>query len=284
MHSLKRVMNHISNLTFAGCAVLVVLIYAPLHAQDRDETLADIRQDLSVLYYEVQKLKRELSTTGGANVPGASGTVLERVNLIDAELARLTALTEELEFRVNNVVTDGTRRIADLEFRLVELEGGDVSTLSETTTLGAIDLPNEAEQPAEDEGQEPQLAANEEVDFAAADEAMSNEDFAAAAEAFGQFAQNYPAGPLTIAALFKSGEAYRALKEDRLAAEKYLEAYRRNPKSDFAPAALTELGAALGRIGKKDAACALLRQAEVSFAQSEYAAQIQTEIGNLVCP
>ncbi|MEO0761253.1 MAG: tol-pal system protein, partial [Pseudomonadota bacterium] len=35
-------------------------------AQDA-ETLADIRQEMTVLYVEVQRLRRELSTTGGAS-------------------------------------------------------------------------------------------------------------------------------------------------------------------------------------------------------------------------
>ena len=41
---------------------------AALMAQDNDQTLADIRQQLTVLSVEVQKLRRELSTTGGGSV------------------------------------------------------------------------------------------------------------------------------------------------------------------------------------------------------------------------
>ncbi len=33
-------------------------------AAQQDQTLADIRQELSVLFVDVQRLKRELSTTG----------------------------------------------------------------------------------------------------------------------------------------------------------------------------------------------------------------------------
>jgi hypothetical protein len=58
------------------------------------------------------------------------------VNSIEAELSRLTARTEELSNRIDRIVADGTNRIGDLEFRLVELEGGDVSRLGETSTLG----------------------------------------------------------------------------------------------------------------------------------------------------
>ena len=112
--------------------VLIValgLAFGPVVAQAQDaQTLADVRQELTVLNVEVQKLRRELSTTGGAGAPVASGSVLDRVNAMESELQRLTSKTEELENKVNRVVTDGTNRIGDLEFRLVELEGGDVGS------------------------------------------------------------------------------------------------------------------------------------------------------------
>ena len=89
----------------------------PLPLAAQDPTLADIRQELSVLFVEVQKLKRELSTTGGVST-NIGGDTLQRVDLIEAELQRLTAKTENLEFRIGRVVSDGTNRIGDLEFRL----------------------------------------------------------------------------------------------------------------------------------------------------------------------
>ena len=48
-------------------AFLILLgpvLAGPAAAQSRQETLADIRQQLTVLYVAVQQLKRELSTTG----------------------------------------------------------------------------------------------------------------------------------------------------------------------------------------------------------------------------
>ncbi len=124
-----------------ACAGFVVLAMAFGPSQNAsaqspdDQTLADIRQELSVLYVEVQRLRRELSTTGSPQIALPSGG-LERLDALEAELARLTEKTERLEFRIDQIVTDGTNRIGDLEFRLVELEGGDLSQLGETSTLG----------------------------------------------------------------------------------------------------------------------------------------------------
>ena len=82
--------------------VALGLAFGPVAAQAQDaQTLADVRQELTVLNVEVQKLRRELSTTGGASVAVTGGSVLERVNAMESELQRLTSKTEELENRIN---------------------------------------------------------------------------------------------------------------------------------------------------------------------------------------
>ena len=54
-----------------------------------DETLADIRQELSILYVELQRLKRELSTTGASGDVTVGGSALDRLGAIEAELPQL---------------------------------------------------------------------------------------------------------------------------------------------------------------------------------------------------
>ena len=104
-----------------------------------DETLADIRQELSILYVELQRLNRELSTTGASGDVTVGGSALDRIGAIEAELQRLTAKTEQLEFRIDRVVRDGTNRVGDLEFRLCELEADcDIANLEPGSTLGGV--------------------------------------------------------------------------------------------------------------------------------------------------
>jgi len=121
-------------------AVLALVVLVGLGpdrlAAQQEQTLADIRQELTVLNIEIQRLRRELSTTGAPGVPLASGSVLDRVVAAEAALKRLTERTEQMGSRIERIVADGTNRIGDLEFRLVELEGGDVGQLGETSTLG----------------------------------------------------------------------------------------------------------------------------------------------------
>ena len=188
----------------------VFLAAVPLagFAQDRAQSLADIRQELAVLNGSVQGLRTELATTGGANVAGFGGSLLDRVDAIEAALAQLTAKTESLEFRINQVVTDGTNRIGDLEFRLTELEGGDLGSVGQTPTLGGdtgATAPAPTPVPPATGGAS--LATNEQADFDRAKEVLGQGDFRGAADLFATFAQTYTGGPLTAEAHFYRGEA-----------------------------------------------------------------------------
>ena len=235
-----------------------------------DRTLADIRQELTILFTEVQKLRRELSTTGGAGVNTAGTSVLDRVSAMESELQRLTSKTEELENRINRIVADGTTRIGDLEFRLVELEGGDVSTLGETTTLGGADqtavaAPLPAPATPTDQAS---LAVGEEADFKRAQEALASGDFRAAADLFAAFNQTYPGGPLAPEAELRRGEALDKLGDTREAARAYLASFSAQPEGPLAPQALYELGRSLGVLGQTQEACVTLGEVGLRFPAS----------------
>jgi len=270
-------------------AAVFVLVSATLASAQDSETLADIRQELTVLHVEVQKLKRELSTTGGAGTATSGGSVLDRVNAIEDELRRLTAKTEQLQFRVEQVVTDGTRRIGDLEFRLVELEGGDVSQLGETTTLGGqalngdeprTDMPDMTTGTEEDA---PQLAVGEEADFEAAREALEAGEFAAAAEKLETFNDIYPGSPLGQQAQLAYGAALEGQGDIKAAARAYLDAFRLAPNGAHAPEALFRLGKGLGQLGQTTEACTTLAEVGVRFPGGEPASKAEAERTRLGC-
>src|SRR6056297_3384960 len=129
---------------YLAVTLAATLALAPVGAGAQStETLADIRQELSVLFVELKKLRRELSTTGGAGQLSGDGSILDRVNAIESEVQRLTGKTEELEFRIERVVRDGTNRLGDLEFRLCELEPEcDISNFEPGSTLGGVTAPD----------------------------------------------------------------------------------------------------------------------------------------------
>ena len=263
-------------------AVMMGLALAPIRAAAQDDqTLADIRQELNVLFVEMQRLKRELSTTGSPGVVVGGETALDRLNAIEGELQRLTARTEELEFRVDQIVQDGTNRIGDLEFRLVELEGGDISQLGETTTLGgdqvAAVAPTEPTQPST------QLAVGEEADFRAAEAAIEEGDHNRAVMLLQGFNQTYPGSPLAAEASLRRGQSLKELGDTREAARAFLDSYSMAPDGPLAPEAVLELGTALGQLGKTSEACVTLGEVSTRYPTSGAVEGAQSEMLALGC-
>jgi tol-pal system protein YbgF len=273
-------------------AVLTCLSLAlPVQAQDRAETLADIRQELSVLYVEIQKLKRELSTTGGASGLPAGGSILERVEAIEGELQRLTARTEELQYRIDRIVQDASNRIGDLEFRLCELEEAcDIATLGEGTTLGGTEPQTgtagaesgSGDAPADAAG-DPQMAVGEQADFDRARQALEAGNHAEAARLFQEFRQTYPGGPLSGKAGLLRGEALEAAGQTAKAARAYLDTFSGAPEGPQAPEALFRLGRALGTLGQTEEACVMLAEVANRYPGADVVTKAQDERQTLGC-
>ncbi len=268
---------------------LVAVLAATGAARAQDQTLADIRQELSVLFVEVQKLKRELSTTGGAGTAPAGGDLLQRVDLIEAELSRLTAKTEELEFRIDQVVSDGTNRIGDLEFRLCELETGcDVAQLGTTSTLGGETAGNATAPvptliPPAPQGGGTELAVGEQADFDRAKAALDSGDFRGAADLFETFTQTYTGGPLTSQAQYYRGRALAGVGETAAAARSYLNSFSGAPDGPVAADALLDLGIALGELGQHSEACVTLAEVAARFPGTANVSRAEEERRRLAC-
>ena len=277
-----------------GTFALFLMLWPISATAQNAQTLADIRQELTVLYVEMQRLKRELSTTGGPSVATAGDTTLDRLNAMERELQRLTSQTEQLDFRVNRIVEDGTNRIGDLEFRLVELEGGDIGSLGETSTLGgdtgaAISTtggaaPQTSEPSTNGLAAGTQLAVGEEDDFKAAQAALAEERYSDAADQFAAFSQNYPGGPLAAGADLGRGEALEALGDQREAARAYLNSFSLDPEGPVAPQSLFRLGRALGGLNQVTEACVTLSEVGIRFPGNPAVAEADEAKRALACP
>jgi tol-pal system protein YbgF len=253
-----------------------LLLAGPAFGQSREETLADIRQQLTVLWVEVQNLKRELSTTGAPQTGLQGSSLLDRVNSAESELSRLTAKTEELQNRIDTLVRDGTNRIGDLEFRLCELEAGcDVSKLGDTPTLGGGSLPQGGGAPAGGGGGGTTLAVGEQADFDRAKAAFDAGDFAGAAGLFQTFTQTYTAGPLNSQAHYWRGEALARQGDTAGAARAFLDSFSGAPSGPVAPQALFRLGQSLGELGQVQEACVTLAEVAARFPGAPSAADAQ---------
>lgn len=285
-------------LVLALCALLVA---GPALAQDRAQTLADIRQELSVLFVEIQRLRGELNTTGGAGGSGGTGSTIDRVNAIEAEVQRLTALTERIQIDIDSVVRDGTNRIGDLEFRLCELESDcDIGSLGDTPSLGGVTPATGGGNPAPapigdiasstlpDAGAGSvaggaNLAVAEEEDFNRARTAFEAGQYADAAIMFQGFTETYPGSPLSADAHYLRGEAEANQGRWSPAARAFLDSFSAAPDGQRAPSALTSLGVALAQIGQTEEACLTLAEVAVRYPGSPSVAEAQAERGRLGC-
>jgi len=268
------------------CALLLclMLVAAPGLAQDRAQTLADIKVQLSLLMADFNRLKQELVSTGAATSGAAGGDALQRLDAIEAELVRLTAKTEQVELLVGRVVADGTNRVGDLEFRLCELtEGCDIAALPVTPTLGGATPAPVGTAPSLPATGGPELAVGEQADFDRAREVLASGDFRGAADLFATYAQSYPGGPLMQEAQFLRGEALLQLGETSNAARAYLEAFSGAPDGARAGEALLKLGQALGDLGQLPEACVTLAEVGTRFAGSIDATNAQVAMQGLGC-
>lgn len=270
---------------FSFCTVLTIMTASFFGfgsaVQAQDQTLADIRQELSVVYVDIQRLKRELSTTGSAAGVENQGSLLERIETIEAQLRSVTSQTEEVELRLERVVSDGTNRIGDLEFRICELEAScDISTLTMGSTLGGEPSNESAPEPKSDDVQ---LAVGEEADFAAAQTAFDSGNFTEAAQSFERFTTNYPGSHLSPQAHFLRGSSFEALSETAPAARAFLDSFSGAPDGPYAPEALYKLGISLGALGQKNEACLMLGEVEARFPTASIVSEAQAAMMTMEC-
>lgn len=272
-------------------AVCAGLLAFPALAQDKAQTLADIKAELGQLMAEFNALKAETVASGASGAALGGGDTLQRLDTLEAELMRVTSRAEEIELRLNRVVQDGTNRIGDLEYRLCEqTEGCDPANLPETPVLGgdagaAAPAETAATDPAPASGDAggAELAMNEQADFDRAKEVLGSGDFRTAADLFATYAQSYPGGPLTQEAQFRRGEALTQLGETAEAARAYLDAFSGKPDGSFAAESLLKLGQALGDLGQTPDACVTLAEVGNRFPGSIHATNADVARQGLGC-
>jgi tol-pal system protein YbgF len=257
----------------------------PVAAQQ--QSLADIKAELTVLDGQVRQLRDELVRRGAAGgLPADPASALTRLDQLEAELRRLTDRVDVLTNDVRRIVDDATNRVGDIEFRLTELEGGDTAILAKPEPLGGgVTGPRPRPGPAA--GAAPAagtpLVATEQDDFDAAVAAADAGDNAQAAALFGSFLASYPGGPLQTEAQFRRGEALAATSDWRGAARSYLDAFSGAPQGPLAPRALYRLAIALGELGQVDEACLTLTEVDTRYPGSEVAGEVASQRAALNC-
>ena len=228
-----------------------------------DPTLEDLRLSLQELDGLLTQVRQQLVTTGQVD-PGVpfDTTTLERLNAMENRIRTLTGEVERLQFDVQRMAEDGGRRIADIEFRLDELEGTGVTSPAPSAPLGGGVSGNTT---TASTGGGAAIAVTEQAAFDRAVALAQAGDLPGAEAAFGDFIESFPGGPLAADARYGLGRVLASQGNYREAALNFLNAYSAAPNGENAAMALSSLADALGRIGQVTEACLTYEEALARF-------------------
>ena len=101
--------------------------------------------------------------------------------------------------------------------------------------------------------------------YKSANEALLRRQFPEAEAGFRGFLTKHPDHSLAGSAQYWLGETFYVQGDSKQAAQNFLEAYKKYPKSRRAPDSLLKLGMALNKMGQKDQACAALNSVGTEF-------------------
>jgi tol-pal system protein YbgF len=263
-----------------AAAALAVTVAWPAFAEE--PTLADLRAELTEVRGQLQSLRSELVASGAEGFQAAGGdAAIDRMNAMEQRLARLTDRTEQLGNRIDRITADSQRRIADLEFRLCEMdETCDLSALTTPQPGRVTGGPTPPQTPPQ--GGKP-ASVGEQADFDAARQVMASGDFRRAADMFGAVAQTHAGGTLTAEALFLRGAALDSAGDTQGAAAAWLEGFAADPDGPRAAESLLGIARMIEGNGDATAACLYLAEIPARFPGSPFTTEAETRLSRLAC-
>lgn len=268
---------------------------SPAVAQDqRIESLVNrlerMERDLGALSRQVYRgdapaAKGAPSGSIGAGVPtGDYASRLEsRIGELESQITQMTGNVETLSHANAELTARLERMSKDYELRFQEVEKGGRSASAEPraeaptatgpttgTPPAALGTLNQrditagapkgapAQPPATKSASLPQGSPQQQYDYAFGliNRARSDADYSNAAQAFQDFLDKNPSGPLASNARYWMGESFYANKDYGGAARVFLDGYQKDQKGPKAPDSLLKLGMSLTNLDKKKEACA----------------------------
>lgn len=132
------------SLIAAGVGILLAVAAAPAFAQNADiqqllNRLGRLERDIQTLSAEVYRGGAPSGEAGGAsNLSGGYATQVEaRLQSLERQIQMLTGSIEEVRHQTREVGGRLDRALADIEFRLTQLEGGGAALSPPGSTTGA---------------------------------------------------------------------------------------------------------------------------------------------------
>ncbi|MEM7268535.1 MAG: tol-pal system protein YbgF [Pseudomonadota bacterium] len=208
-----------------------------------------------------------------------SGSTLDRIQELENEIQRLTSENERLQNKLRTQEGQSKLKLEDLEYRIIELEGGDPSILFQQEETGtAPTIGDQGAAPAEEGAQLTAVqqatvrplgstssggaASPEQAEYQAGVNAVRQGNASEGKALLGSFVTKYPDSDLAGDAYYWLGESYFISGDYQAAASRFLDAATLYPNSDTAPNSMVRLGVALNRIGQVSVACSTLKEVQ----------------------
>ncbi len=232
-------------------------------------------------------------SVGSGPVPGGDyvSRLESRIGELEGQITQMTGNVETLSHTNSELTARIERMSKDYELRFQEIEkgGGSVSASAPRAeapaaigptsgappaalgTLNQRDItagaPKGAQAPATKSASLPQGSPQQQYDYAFGliNKARSDADYTNAAQAFQDFLDKNPSGPLASNARYWMGESYYANKDYGGAARVFLDGYQKDQKGPKAPDSLLKLGMSLTNLDKKKEACATFDKLSKDF-------------------
>lgn len=241
-------------------ALIAAILFAasPVSAHEVDIRMHDrLEGQVKDMQATLQRLQNAI---GGGNTQ-------QRFDGIASELSRLTGEIEQLGFQLRTFQQDAKRKLEDLEYRVIELEGGDPTSLYENNTDDGLrqqnSLSNDQQASVKTLGAISSgggAAGPEQAAYDAGVQAAQGGRTAEARNLLNGFITSYPDSALTGDAYFWLGESFYLEGDYRSAASRFLDAATLYPNASRASESLLKLGMSLSVLGETDVACSTFRE------------------------
>lgn len=265
--------------------VLLTSASMPAAAQDiatrifqMEERIRQLTGQVEELNYTVQQLQRQLGQQGDAGVvlapPAKAKAVAEAQapnNGVEVIQDTMPQKPQSLNAEIlgSEPLDDGTAEPVPFkkaaggdgfEGQVVVPEGGD-----QMAHAGQPVLTDGVQQQDGIEQVSLQPADSPDTLYKTANEALLRRQFPEAEAGFRNFLAKYSDHSLAGSAQYWLGETFYQQGEVKQAAQNFLEAYKKYPKSRRAPDSLLKLGMALNKMGQKEQACGALNSVSAEF-------------------
>ena len=278
------------------------LIEAELQKQ---QILTRMRQDIVNLQDQIEELRDDLRTAletqrGGRKKRARNATKIQgmgvRLDDMEVALRKITGGFETLQYKIERRLERATNQLEDLEYRVVELEGGDVSQFAkqpepEPDIIITADAAAEPESNADTFATlapAPAEMVLDEVERDSYDRAIKtfeNNILPAAEGQFTLFIQKYPQSDLGADAHYWLGEAQARQEKWDLATSNYLNSLQYKPAGRYGANALLGYGLGLWRDEQEEPACRMLSLMEHRYpAEGLMIEQAQIKGLEIGCP